>query len=144
LWALTGYAVYGPHPLPARIATHFDAAGKANGWGEPRMLWLLPVIATGVYGAMWLAGRNPAAFNYPIRVTPATRPRLEAVTLGMVAWIQFEVVCLFLWIQYEIVRSAQAGRSALPPAFLPMVLVAIFGTIAWHFAAILRIGRESR
>jgi uncharacterized membrane protein len=144
LWALTGYAVYGPHPLPARIATHFDASGQANGWGEPRMLWLLPIVATGVYGAMWLVARHPAAFNYPIRVTAATRPKLESMTLGMISWLQFELVCLFVWIQWAIVRSAQAGRSALSPALLPTVLLIIFGTIAWHFVAMLRIGRDAR
>ena len=35
LWAITAYAVMGPHPLPARIPTHFDLAGKPNGWGQP-------------------------------------------------------------------------------------------------------------
>ena len=144
LWALTWYAVYGPYPLPARIATHFDASGQANGWGEPRMLWLLPIVASGVYGAMWLVARHPSAFNYPIRVSPATRPKLEAMTLGMISWLQFELECLFLWIQYAIVRSAQAGKSALSPAFLPTVVMIIFGTVAWHFVAMLRIGRDAR
>lgn len=27
--------------LPSRIPTHFDAAGAANGWGSPDMLWII-------------------------------------------------------------------------------------------------------
>ena len=109
LWAITAYAVMGPHPLPARIPTHFDLAGKPNGWGQPAMLWLLPIIATVVIGLMWLVTRHPQAFNYPVRVTPATRPRLEAITLGMIGWLQLEVAALFLVIQDAIIESERIG-----------------------------------
>jgi uncharacterized membrane protein len=68
--ALTAMAIHGTPPLPARIPTHFDAAGNINGWGEPRMLWLLPIIATGVVGLMTLVSFFPQSFNYPVRVTP--------------------------------------------------------------------------
>ena len=27
--------------LPARMPTHFNAAGVADGWGSPDMLWVL-------------------------------------------------------------------------------------------------------
>ena len=140
-WIVTVQAIYGAHPLPARIATHFDAAGNANGWGEPRMLWLFPIISTFIVGLMTLVGRHPQAFNYPVRVTPATRPRFEAISLSMIAWLRAELVCLFLGIQYVIIRSARDGRNSLSPWLLPLVILVVFATIGRHFVAMIRIGR---
>lgn len=140
-WIVTVQAIYGPNPLPARIATHFDAAGNANGWGEPKMLWLFPIISTFIVALMTLVSGFPQAFNYPVRVTPATRPRLQAISLSMIAWLRTELVCLFLGIQYVIIRSAQEGRNCLSPWLLPPMILVIFATIGWHFAAIIRTGR---
>ncbi|HEY3707096.1 MAG TPA: DUF1648 domain-containing protein [Terracidiphilus sp.] len=135
LWTLTFQAIYGAHALPARIPTHFDGSGNVNGWGEPRMLWLFPIIATVVFALMALVSRYPESFNYPMRVTPLTRPRLQAITLGMIAWLRFEIVGLFLWIQFEIVRSARRGHNTLPPFLLLMTIGVVFATILAHFVA---------
>lgn len=143
LWAITAYAVAGPHPLPARIPTHFDLAGKPNGWGTPAMLWLLPAIATVILGLMTLVARRPSVFNYPVRVTPATRPRLQAIALSMIAWLRCELAGLFLWIQYAIIESARAGRNGLSPLFVPITILVVLGTIAWHFRAMFVAARRS-
>jgi uncharacterized membrane protein len=141
LWAITLYAIVGPHPLPPRIPTHFNLAGQPNGWGTPAMLWMLPVIATFVVGLMALVARHPRAFNYPVRVTPATRPRLEAITLDMIAWMQLELAALFLFIQYAIIASARAGSNSLPPAFVPIVIAVVVGTGVWHLRAMFAAAR---
>lgn len=142
LWAITAYAVMGPHPLPARIPTHFDLAGKPNGWGTPEMLWLFPAIATFVVGLMGLVARNPQAFNYPVRVTPATRTRLEAITLGMIGWLRLEIAALLLTTQYAIIHSARAGQNRLSPALVPIVLLVVFGTVVWHIRALFVAARR--
>lgn len=138
MWIGTIYAIAGPHPLPARISVHFDAAGNPNGWGTPAMLWLLPGLATLVYGLMTLVARFPAAFSFPVRVTPRNRPRLESLALGMIAWLRAETVCLFASIQYVTVQLARRGSGSLPPWFLPLTLGVIFATIIGHVRAMLR------
>jgi uncharacterized membrane protein len=138
-WAATVYVIYGPHPLPDRIPVHFDAAGSSNGWGSPAMLWLLPIMATVIYLLMTVVARFPSAFNFPVRVTRQNRPRLEALALAMIAWLRAEVVCLFAWIQYTTLEFARQGQGRLSPWFLPLSLVAVFLTIGWHVAAMLRV-----
>lgn len=138
---LTAYALYGPHPLTGRIATHFDAAGKPNGWGTPAMLWFIPGVAVFVYALMTLVVRFPASFNYPFRVTPRTRPVLEALTLQMVTWLKAELLVTFAWIQWGTIRSAREGRLALSTFFLPAVIGIVFGTIFAHFVAMRRAAR---
>ena len=140
-WSITAWALFGPHPLPARIPTHFNAAGLADGWGTPGMLWLLPIMATVIYALMTMVARYPGAFHFPGRVPAAVRPKLEGIALDMIAWLKAEVVGLFAWIQWETVRLARSGEGRLPALFLPAVLLVVFGTIAWHMAAMRRAGR---
>ncbi|HET6208087.1 MAG TPA: DUF1648 domain-containing protein [Terracidiphilus sp.] len=137
--ATTAWAVWGPHPLPDRIATHFDAAGNPNGWGRPGMLWLMPVMATAIYLLMTWVARFPSAFNFPIGLPAAARPRLEAIALIMIAWLKLEVVALFAWIQCQTIAFARQGHGTLPALFLPMVLLVVFGTIAWPMVAMRRV-----
>jgi uncharacterized membrane protein len=141
LWILTAQAIYGTPPLPARIPTHFDFAGNINGWGEPRTLWLLPIIATCVVALIWVVSFFPQSFNYPVRVTPANRPRLEAITISMMAWLQAELASQFLWIQWVIIRSARTGVNTLSPLLLALVIAIIFATVVVHLVAIFRAAR---
>lgn len=141
IWALAGMAVLGPHKLPGRIPVHFNALGQIDAWGSPAMLWFLPGVATGIYLLMTLVARHPGAFNYPVRVTPLNRPRLEAISLNLIAWLQAELLWLFLFIEYASIRSVRLGRSALSPWMVPICIAVIFLTVGWHIAAMVRAGR---
>lgn len=142
MWGLTAYAMVGPHPLPDRIPTHFDFAGKPNGWGTPAMLWLMPAIATVVLGLMSLVARFPQSFNYPVRVTPATRPRLQAISLDMIAWLQLEIAAMLLWVQYAIIDAARTSHIGLSPLFVPVIILLVLGTIGWHIRAMFLAARS--
>src|SRR6478735_1832289 len=93
-WAVTANAVLGRNPLPAKIPTHFNAAGQPDGWGTPGMLWLVPVVGTVIYLLMTLAARYPAAFHFPMRATVSARRKLEAIAISMISWLKVEVICL--------------------------------------------------
>lgn len=140
-WGCTVNAIFGSHPLPPQIPVHFDLEGRPDRWGTPQMLWLFPIMTAVIYGLMTLVARYPSAFNFPMRIRPATRPRLEALALNLISWLKVEVMGLFFWIQFQAIRFARNGQGELSRAFLPLVLIAIFGTIAWHITAMRRIGR---
>jgi uncharacterized membrane protein len=138
---ITYQALSGPEPLPDRIPTHFDLAGNPNGWGSPAALLFLPAVAVALYLFISVTALFPATFKYPLRVTPENRPRLQALSLCMIAWIKVELACLFVWIQWSIIESARNGRWGLSPMTVPLFLVAVFGTVAAHMAAMFRAGR---
>lgn len=140
LFWITWDALYGPNHLTGRIPTHFGIDGAPNAWGEPKMLLMLPVIAVFLYLAMTLAARFPGKFNYPVRVTPLNRPRLQRIALNMIAWLTVETVSLFTALQYFIVQAVRTQRNALPPALMLMAIVVIFFTMAIHIAAMRRTG----
>jgi uncharacterized membrane protein len=143
VWAVTARAIYGAPPLPARIPTHFDAAGNINGWGDVQSLWLLPIVATCVTVLLTVISFFPQTFNYPVSVTPENRPRLEAITLSMLAWLEAELACQFLWIQWVTIRSARSGRSELSPLLIVLAIALIFVTVAAHIVATVRAARSN-
>ncbi len=136
---VTADVLAGPHRLPGRIPTHFDLAGRPNGWGSPFLLLLLPVIACVLYLFMTLAARYPGSFNYPVRVTRANLARLQALALQMIAWLKAEIVWLFASIQIAAIHAAHTGRSGGISAWLmPTALGVIFGTIIGYVVAMRR------
>jgi uncharacterized membrane protein len=138
---ITYRALYGPDPLPQRIPTHFGANGQPNAWGPPGSLWLLPIVGAGLYLIISVVGLFPASFNFPVRSTPVNRPRMEALTLLMMAWVKMELCCLFLTIQWSIIQSVRGGNAALSPAIMPLFLAVVFVTVAGHGIAVFRAAR---
>ncbi len=71
--------------LPLRVPTHFDVAGRANGWTERGMMpWLVFGLPAGIWLLSWLldlamAGRDEATRAKVI----ANRPLRGLMTLGV-------------------------------------------------------------
>ena len=141
VWGITAVSVLGSNSLPARIPTHFNVAGQPDGWGTPAMLWMMPGMAAATYLLMSLVARYPSSFNFPMRVHPAARRRLEALGLSMISWLKAEVICLFACIQYKTIEFARSGQGRLSPLFVPSAIVVVFGTILWHMGAMRRGAR---
>jgi uncharacterized membrane protein len=135
---LTYSALYGRGRLPDRVPTHFDGAGNPNGWGSPHALIIMPLIAASIYLLMTVAALFPSAFHYPVRSTPQALPRMQAITLDMLAWLKAEIVCLFAVLQWASIQSARTGYGHLFAAILPGVLIVILGTVGWHVFALFR------
>jgi uncharacterized membrane protein len=135
---ITVGAFFGPERLPGRIPTHFNAAGQADGWGSPKMLLIFPGFAAAIYLLMSLVSRFPSAFNFPVRVTPFNRQRLEELALSMIAWLKTEVVVIFTWIAWSAIRAARNPDQHLSPVLMPALLVAVFATCIVHTVAMFK------
>jgi len=137
LW-ITWAALYGPRALTGPIPTHFDLAGRPNAYGPPQMLLVLPAVALVLYLLITVVSRNPAVFNYPVRVTPKNRPRLQELALNMIAFLKAETVILFALIQYQTIDSARNLQGNLPQSLMLTGIAVIFSTIALHIIAMRR------
>jgi uncharacterized membrane protein len=144
LYWITYSALNGSDRLPDRIPTHFDISGQPNGWGSPGILWLLPAVATGVYLLMTiLASIRFRRYNLPVRVTESNLPFIQEQTSTMVAWIKFEMICLFTYLQWSILQAARSAEFRMSPMLIPVFLVVIFFTVGWNLVAIIR-GAKTR
>ena len=134
-------ALYGPASLPPTIPTHFGLDGRPDGFGSRWSLLSMPVVALALYLLITVVARFPSAFNYPVRVTPENRPRLQSLALDMITWLKVEVVCVFAWIERITIVAARNGEGAISPLFMPLALAAILGTVVWYFVAMRRAAR---
>lgn len=152
LW-ITFDALAGPNRLPARIPTHFDSVGHANGWGSPAGLSLLPVVALAVYAMFTVLSNFPSLFNYPVQVTEENRTRLQELTLRMMLWMKTEIICLFTWISWMVVQGARLADGKMSPrsiygivtlGFVGVLLATVGISIALMFRASLYSGGNSK
>ena len=108
------------------------------------MIWTLPFIAAVLYLVLTVAAQFPEAFHYPVRPTSANLPRLQQLTLNLLAWMKAEMICLFAVLQWVIIQSARSGEGHLFPKVLPATLVVIFGTVGWHLLALIQAAKAEQ
>jgi uncharacterized membrane protein len=137
LYWITWAAIIGPDHLPDRVPTHFDISGNPNAWGSPRILFLLPIVATGVYLLITVLAILPATrINLPVRVTSVNRPFIRQRTRNMIGWIKAEMICLFTYVQWSIIQAARIREFHMSPLMVPMFLVCVFGTVGAYLVII--------
>jgi uncharacterized membrane protein len=138
---ITATVFYGPTRLPDKIPTHFDMAGNPNGWGTSSTLLFLPALAVGIYALISLVSLFPGAFNYPVRITQENRPRLQALSLEMIAWIKVQLACFFTFLQWFILDTVRIGHGRLSPWIVPPFVLVVFGTCIAYVVAMFRTAR---
>jgi hypothetical protein len=142
---ITGSALYGAHRLSEKIPIHFDMASHVDGWGSPATLLIFPAITVPFYLLFTLAKKRLLeATSYPVEVTDENRGRLEALYLDLLTWIKAEVVCLFAWIQWDVIAAARLQQLQLSAvALVGGPLVVLLTTVIWYNLAMRRAGRSS-
>ena len=92
--------------LPDTIATHFNAAGRVDGWGVKGTLLLLPVTSSLMYGVLTVLSRYPQVYNYVVPITAQNAcPGGGGLGLGFLA---VSVLVVFGTIAWHIVLSVRA------------------------------------
>jgi uncharacterized membrane protein len=123
--------------LPERIATHFNEAGVANGFGARSTLWVLVGIAALLYATL-------SAINFVPRIVSLKRPlaaeRERAVlaeAMAMVGWVKAEMCWMFAYLCLAMVRNGMGLQVGLGVGFVPVTLVVVLGTCGFYLLKIL-------
>jgi uncharacterized membrane protein len=135
---------YGPHPLPGRVPTHFDALGHVNSWGSPRTLIFMPIVGVGLYLFLAAVARFPALFNYPVKVTEANRAQLEPLALSMITWAKAEVLIFNAWMEFVWVHAARHPEQGLLPYPVPLFIIVLLATVIGFIVAMFRAAKTTR
>ena len=124
--------------LPRRIPIHFNALGVANGWGDKSSLWLLAGVTCVLYLMLTLVRFLPQSLiNLP--VGPDRRAAAMPIAMEMIDWLKAEMVWIFAALIWAVVAVAQGRNAGLSVWFLPVTLVAVFGTIAFYIVRMMRV-----
>lgn len=95
--------------LPDKIATHFNLAGKADGYGSKNDIWAMPILNLVMYFGMTLIATKmkPCNYNYPTKVTEKNAPILYAMSIRMLVWINLAIALIFLVISTQTILLAK-------------------------------------
>ena len=124
--------------LPERIATHFNAEGVANGFGARSTLWVLVGIAVLLYLILSVVGSLQGVVRLKRPLAPEREKLVLAESMAMVGWIKLEVCWMFAYLCLAMVRNAMGMQVGLGRWFLPVILLAVFGTMAVYLGKIVR------
>jgi len=127
--------------LPERIATHFNGAGVANGFGGRATLLLLVGIALLLYVTLSAIERIPRVVNLKKPLAPEREKVVLAESMAMVGWIKVEICWMFAYICLAMVRHGMGLQVGLGRWFLPVTLVVVLGTTAVYLGRIFRVFR---
>ena len=139
--------------MPERMATHFDAAGKANGW-MPRQKHGLLMLLTGlgvpmlVLALSWaIRHLSPALLNVPHPQywrAPENYPTACAI---LFRWGQWQAIALLVWmtfLNHQIIRANQISPPRLTlTSNLPLILSLLGAEIALVIWLLRRFRRTS-
>jgi uncharacterized membrane protein len=133
--------------LPEKIATHFDASGKPNGWMN-RSSYLQFTAIFGFAVPLFLVTAckfMPAnLINVPNRdfwFAPERRVESHAHIFRYSIWLACLLVGLFIGIHFAIIQANHQSPAQLTPMFFAPVFGFLVGMIIW---AVKLIGLFSR
>ncbi len=112
--------------LPDTIPVHFNLKGEADGFGSKSNLWIVPIFNLAMYYGMTLlvTKMKPWQFKYPTRVTKKNAPKLYAMSLEMMVWLNFGIALMFLTISLEtILKAIRFDGFSLGWSFIPLVVI---------------------
>ncbi len=141
---VTAYALYGPDHLPSRIPTHVDIVGNTDSWSSTFSLQALPFVALVLYFILFLLARFHSLANYAVQGPAKSQPRLEEMTLGMLAWIKAEIMGIFLYVQLVLIQAARHPERGASLLGVWILFGAVFVTIALYGIGMVRAGRSGR
>lgn len=114
------------HSLPETIPIHFNAAGKADGFGGKITILMLPIVATILFVGMTVLNRFPQVFNYPTEITEENATRQYTNATRIIRYIKTVIVIVFGSIVYMTIQNATGKADGLGAWFLPVTLGLIF------------------
>jgi len=138
--------------LPARIPTHFNAAGEADGSGSPDTLWfllLVQVLICGLFLAMPLIGaRYPGSVHLGKRrlsdFGPEMRERIAPLFTNMMGTMSVLLGLLFTFLLHEIIQAASSSQPHFSPKWeLGLFLAGVAVTLVYYLRRIYAVTSEA-
>jgi uncharacterized membrane protein len=123
--------------LPERIATHFNEAGVANGFGARSTLWVLVGIALLLYATLSAISWVPRMVSLKRPLAPERERLVLAEVMAMVGWVKAEMCWMFAYLCLAMVRNGMGLQVGLGAGFVPVTLVVVLGTCGFYLLKIL-------
>jgi uncharacterized membrane protein len=108
--------------MPEIIASHFNAKGEADGFGNKITVWLIPSIATALYLLMFIISRFPHLHNYLVKITEENAYKNYRFSTRMLRIVNLFITSIMMYVAYLIVETANGVQIAFGNSFLPIIV----------------------
>lgn len=137
--------------LPARVASHFNPAGNANGWmaRDTYLAWQIGTIAAVaalLQGIVLLQSKLPSQFvNLPHRdywLAAERRGATDAWVRGLVLAIGCLLMAFFMAVFHLVYLANQAATPHLPDTLRPLTVLMLLATLGIILLTVLHFARK--
>ena len=143
-----GYIRHSIPSMPDPVASHFDAAGRPNGWMS-RSSFVTSMAIFGLVFPLFVVGLSFVARflpdslqNIPRRaywLAPERRNETFAYLLHHSLWFACMALCFVIGIYFSVIQANHQQQAALSPAFIISLAGAFLaGTIIWGVSMLRR------
>lgn len=108
--------------LPDSIASHFNANGEPDGYGQKTFIWLMPSIAMIMYIGMFTLNKFPHLHNYMVNITEENALKNYRFSTKIVRVVNMLTIALFSYITFQIIESAKGKDFSLGSWFIAIIL----------------------
>lgn len=108
--------------LPDTIPTHFNAAGIADDFGSKSTLFMMPVIATVLYGLLFVLNLYPHLHNYSVNITKENAYKNYQLSTRFLRIVNVLLCILFGYISFSMVNSAITPEQGIGSYVLPVII----------------------
>jgi len=117
IWVIAHYP-----KLPGVIPTHFNEAGKPDGFGRKAYVLALPLMATILFLGLTVLSRFPYIFNYPTSITKDNALRQYKNATRLIRYLKLNIVVIFGLVALRAIQRPGGEQSGLGAWFLPLIL----------------------
>ncbi|WP_346848524.1 MULTISPECIES: DUF1648 domain-containing protein [unclassified Clostridium] len=127
------YLIFIWSTLPDTIPSHYNAKGVVTNWSGKGMLLIMPIISIILYTGLTTITLFPNIWNVPVEITEKNQNFVYTNLKTMLI-----VLKLILVSDFSYMTICSATQSSLSVLFTPIVLIAVFGTLAFFITRIIK------
>lgn len=126
------YVIVSWKNIPQQIPNHFGFSGNPDSWGRKGSILFLPIVASLLYILLSVTSRFPQYFNYMVDITEENSERQYQNARMLMSWMTVEITTVFLCLECQSIQVAMNKSTGLGVWFLPVFLIAFFGTLGFY------------
>lgn len=130
LWCLV---VYFYNNSPDVVPIHFNLAGKADGYGTRKTMFITPVICTFLFLVLTQVSKYPETFNYAVTITPQNAKRQYTIATRLLRGLKIIVILIFGFIDVHAYLTAIQSNITINGWLMPLIFIILFIPVVYYF-----------
>ncbi len=143
VWGVLPIRFYNQIGADARIPSHYNIEGVADGWGDKSMLLILPVMIVGIYIGFTVMERFYKKFNYPTMQFKMSNEvysnRVYRLGIRMVRVLKCVVLVMLAYMYNAVTANALSAGNEINPIVMSGLITVMLVVVCVYMVAMIRV-----